>query len=128
MHLLSFPEFRVTVLGEFPELNDLFEGDDDLPFNQIGAFASFTQRAKGAGDWDIYERCIRIAHTLFTRASPELENALYVSFLEHLSFDGPRGPKAWSLLTLELQTAWRRITEQNEAALASRRRAKGRHS
>ncbi len=128
MGTLSFPDFRQAVLAEFPQLNTQFQGDDDLPFVQIGAFAGFTQRAKGAADWGTYERCVRIAHSLFTRASRELEDALYVSFLKHLYFEGPRGPKAWSLLTPELQAAWRRITAHNEAVLASRPRGKGRRS
>ena len=124
MELLSFSDFRSTVLAEFPQLRENFEGDDDLPYMQVGVFAKFTQSAKGRADWDTYERCVCLADRLLSRASSELENALYVSYLEHLDFDGPRGPKAWSLLTPELQAAWRRITKSIErlAALPRKKR------
>ena len=125
MELLSFPDFRAAVLSEFPQLTDDLEGDDDLPYIQVGVFATFTQAAKGRADWDTYERCVRIADPLLARASGDLENALYVAYLEHLDFDGPRGPKAWSLLSPELQRAWRRITKANEKLTALPRKKKG---
>ncbi|HYT69937.1 MAG TPA: hypothetical protein VEK78_01065 [Gemmatimonadales bacterium] len=126
MERLSFPAFRAAVLTEFPQLSDDFEGDDDLPYVQLGAFAKFTQAAKGRADWNTYERCVRITDRLFARASGDLENAFYVAYLEHLDFDGPRGPKAWSLLTPELQSAWRRITTSSEKRAALPRKKKGR--
>jgi hypothetical protein len=45
-----------------------------------------------------------------------------------LDFNGPRGPKAWSLLTSELQAAWRRITKSNERLAALPHKKKGRRS
>jgi hypothetical protein len=128
MELLSFPDFRTAVLAEFPQLRDEFKDDDELPYLQVGAFARFTQSAKGRADWDTYERCVGIAGRLFGRASRDLENALYVSYLEHLDFDGPRGPKAWSLLTPELQAAWRRIIKSNEKLMALPRKKRGQGS
>jgi hypothetical protein len=125
---LSFPDFRAAVLAEFPALRDEFEGDDELPYLQVGAFALFTQRAKGQGDWDTYRRCVNIIGRLLANASPELENALYVSYLEHLDFRGPRGPKAWSLLTPELQAAWSRITRYIEMITGSRQKRHRRRS
>jgi len=124
MEHLSFPDFRAAVLTEFPQLANDFEGDDDLPYVQLGVFAKFTQAAKGRADWDTYERCVRIADRLLARASGDLENALHIAYLEHLDFDGPRGPKAWSLLSPELQAAWRRITRANEKLAALPRKKK----
>jgi len=128
MELLSFPDFRTAVLAEFPQLHDAFEGDDERPHIQVAAFAAFTQAAKGRADWNTYERCVRIADRLFARAAGDLANALYVSYLEHLDFDGPRGPNAWSLLPSELQAAWRRITKSNERLMKLPRKKKGRAS
>ncbi len=127
MDLLSFPDFRAAVLAEFPQLSDEFQGDDDIPHVQLGVFARFTQAAKGRADWQTYERCVRIAGCLFARASGDLESALYVAYLEHLDFAGERGPKAWSLLTPELQAAWRRITRSNEKRAALPHKDKRRH-
>jgi hypothetical protein len=116
---LSFSDFRRAVLDEFPALHEAFAGDDELPYLQVGAFALFTQRAKGQADWDCYRRCVRLADRLLARAAPDLENALYVAYLEHLDFEGPRGSTAWRLLTPALQAAWQRIRNYNEA-IASR--------
>ena len=84
----------------------------------IGEFAILTQRAKGAGDWDTYRRCAALAERFFVAGDAELENALYVAYLEHLDFEGPRGPEAWRLLGATLQEAWRRITASNARAAA----------
>lgn len=89
---------RLT-LAEFPELREEFEEDSERLHMQMHAFTRLTQRAKGDGDWATYSRCIRLAHRLWERPDEKLLGALNVSFLEHLDFDGPRGPEAWSLLT-----------------------------
>jgi hypothetical protein len=68
-----------------------------------------------------------LADTLWRRPSHELLNMLNVSFLEHIDFDGPRGPTAWALLSPELQDGWRVMRAYNERVAqhgkpASRRR------
>jgi hypothetical protein len=73
----------------------------------MGAFAQRLQEAKGAADWEAYTRGIKLAHQLWQRPAAPLLNALNVSFLEHLDFDGPRGQHAWELLSPELQHGWR---------------------
>ena len=73
-----------------------------------------TQEAKGDGGWEKYDRCIRLADELFGRATSDLENALNVSYLEHLDFDGPRGPKAWERLTPRLKVGWKEMQQYLE--------------
>src|SRR5436190_149362 len=77
----------------------------------VGVFAEHTQRAKGQGDWPTYERCIKLADRMWANPDAALLNALNVSYLEYLDFDGPRGPKAWSLLTPPLQEGWKAIMQ-----------------
>jgi hypothetical protein len=120
MALLTLADFRLAVLNDFPRLKDVLEDDGDLPHLLVAAFTRLTQRAKDAGDWETYERSIRLVARLLPMASADLENALHVSLLEHLDFAGPHGPKAWSLLTPQLQAAWRRIKR-----LADRPQARG---
>jgi hypothetical protein len=99
-------EFPAAV---FPDLaQDLVEADGLLHL-EMGAFASFMQRAKGRADWELYRRGVRLADTLWSISDPALLNALGVSFLEHLDFNGPRGSAAWALLTPRLQVAWRSL-------------------
>lgn len=108
------------VVSEFPELADEFEEWPDLLHVQMGAFARLTQRALAEGDWETYDRCIRLADRLWESPNSGLENALNVSYLEHLQFDGPRGPDGWQRLTPRLQAAWNEMNAYLEN-LANRR-------
>ncbi|HEU4754509.1 MAG TPA: hypothetical protein VFU47_15480 [Armatimonadota bacterium] len=102
----SAEDFVRMALAEFPELREEFEEDSGLLHLQMAAFARLAQRAKGQGDWETYGRCVRLADQLWRRADPELLNALNVSFLEHLDFEGPRGTRAWEILTPALRKGW----------------------
>lgn len=113
-------------LAAFPDLAEEFEEWADLLHLQMGAFAQITQGAKGDGDWEKYDRCIRLADTLFGSATPDLENALNVSYLEHLDFDGPRGPAAWERLTPRLKVGWKEMQRYLEALAAKGRPRKWR--
>jgi hypothetical protein len=107
-------DFSRMALAEFPELAEEFEEWAELLHLKMGAFARITQGAKGDGDWEKYDRCIRLADKLFGSATPDLENALNVSYLEHLDFDGPCGPKAWERLTPQLKVAWNEMQQYLE--------------
>ena len=124
----SHEDFRRTVLDEFPELADELDDDSSSPHLDMGMFATFTQRAKGEGDWATYERCTGLVHRFFVNADKELKNAFYVAYLEHLDFTGARGPKAWRFFSPTLRAAWKRITEANTRAHALPRKQKRRGS
>jgi hypothetical protein len=100
-------------LGEFPHLRDEFEEFAGLPYVQMGTFARLVQEAKGRADWDMYARAASFAHRLWLDADSDLRNAINVSLLEHIDFEGPRGPHAWSLLSPQLQRAWRAMAAYN---------------
>jgi hypothetical protein len=106
------------LLREFPQLADDLDDFDDLPHMQLGVFATLAQRAKGAADWDTYERCVDLAHRFLAGGDTELRGALSVAYLEHIDFAGPRGARAWEALTPQLQAACKQITAANEARLA----------
>ena len=107
-------DFRRLALAEFPELHDAFELDAGLLHLQMHAFTRLAQAAKGRGDWETYARCMRLADELWRQPDHELLNALNVSFLEHLDFDGPRGPTAWEHLTPALRDGWQAMRAYNE--------------
>jgi hypothetical protein len=71
------------------------------------AFERRMGRAKAEEDWAAYGQGMRLAHELWRRPDDALLNALNVSFLEHLDFDGASGPEAWRYLSPELQDGWR---------------------
>ncbi len=107
-------DFLQAVLAEFPELHEEISDCEGLPYLEMGTFASFTQKAKGATAWDIYGRAVRLVANLLPSADKELRNEIYVSYLEHLDFEGPRGLTAWQLLPIHLQRAWHEIIEYDE--------------
>jgi hypothetical protein len=114
MSQITLNDFPARALAEFPELPEEFAGDEGLPYVQMGAFARLMQRAKGSGNWDTYRRAARFADELWGGADPGLRNALNVSLLEHIDFDGPRGSDAWSLLSPRLRRAWREMDAYNQ--------------
>lgn len=116
MAQLTGADFARMALAEFGDdaaLREDFADNEGLPHVRMGAFARLMQRAKGAADWATYDRAARLADELWRGADSELKNTLYVSLLEHLDFEGPRGPAAWTLLGPRLQAGWREITAYN---------------
>jgi hypothetical protein len=113
MAQFTLESFPAMVLREFPQLGEEFEEDIGLPYVQMGALARLIQTAKGAGDWSTYGRAALLADRLWGNADAGLRNALNVSLLEHIDFDGPRGAEAWSLLSVRLQRAWHAMAAYN---------------
>jgi hypothetical protein len=111
-------DFLRLACAEFPALVTDFAEDENTHYMQMHSFTRLAQEAKGRGDWDVYKRCMRIATTLWSRPDSELLNELNVAFLEHLDFDGPRGPEAWSHLSSELQHGWRAMKAANNRVAA----------
>ncbi|MGA2383053.1 MAG: hypothetical protein ABSG61_06415 [Gemmatimonadales bacterium] len=114
----SHLDFISAVLSEFPELRDDIEEYAGQPHLQVGEFAAFTQAAKGRGDLTTYERCLKLVDGMFTQADADLASALRVSYLEHLDFEGSRGPAAWRLLSPRLQAAWNQVAAENRRLMA----------
>jgi hypothetical protein len=107
----SHADFVHLALAEFPSLREEFEDDPALLHLQMHAFERLVSQAKGEGDWVTYGRAMQLAHELWRRPDAELLNALNVSFLEHLDFNGSTGAEAWRHLSPELQDGWRVMNE-----------------
>ena len=105
-------DFVERALAMFPELAADFASIAEYPTLHAGIFADRLQRAKGAADWDSYERGIRLIEELLPDADAELETSLRWRVMRALDFDGPRGPVAWEILGPELQHAWRSTRER----------------
>ena len=110
----SHTNFIQAVLSQFPDLGESIAFDDGLPYNEMGTFASFTQEAKNAENWEVYERAVQLVAKFLPLADEELRNEIHVSFLEHLDFEEPNGLKTWRLLPTNLQRAWHEIIEYDE--------------
>ena len=104
-------DFVSMTVGRFPELREYFEYNEGLHHVQMGDFARLTMEAKGAGNWEKYLACVQLADELWKRPDDYLLNAINVSYLEHLDFDGPKGKKAWDLLPPALRKAWQEMQD-----------------
>lgn len=114
-------DFVRLTLAAFPELREEFEEDPDLLHVQMHAFTRLAERARAARDWATYRRCMMLADRLWQHPDDAVLNALNVSFLEHLEFEGPDGAEAWKYLSSALQEGWRAMDAymKDLAALAA---------
>lgn len=104
-------QFIEQLVTEFPELLDDIKEDEGLLHMQMGSFARITQAAINAGDFETLRLQFMFADQFFHGATPDLQNAFYVSYLEHLDFRGPHGPHAQSLMSSELRQGWQEIMD-----------------
>jgi hypothetical protein len=105
----SHADFTRMLLAEFPELREEVAEEYGLLHLEMAVFSRHTQAAIDSGDWATLKRCVHLAHELWQRADPALNNALNVSYLEHLEFNPPNGQAAWTRLTRELQHGWKEM-------------------
>lgn len=96
---------------EFPELHEDIKEYEGLLHVQMGSFACITQAAIDAGGFEKLRRQFMFAERFLHDAASDLENAFYVSFLEHLDFRGPHGPRAQRFMSSALRKGWQDIME-----------------
>ncbi|MDD5138956.1 MAG: hypothetical protein PHY43_01695 [Verrucomicrobiales bacterium] len=96
---------------EFPELCEDIKEYEGLLHVQMGSFARITQAAIDAGEFETLRRQFMFADRFFRDAAPDLENAFYVSYLEHLDFRGSHGQRAQSFMSSALRKGWQDIME-----------------
>lgn len=89
-----------------------------MPHLEVGEFASFTQAAKGRGDWATFGRCLALVDRMYADPDSHLAGAIRLSYLEHLDFEGSRGPAAWQLMPPRLQAAWNQVAAENRRLMA----------
>ena len=102
-------DFYRMVVAQFPQLKAELDDDLDLLHIQMGAFARHTEVAIANADWSLLQRCFALAEELWRNPDPALLNALNVSYLEHLIFDGPNGKQAWTHMPFSLRRGWQEM-------------------
>ena len=123
-------DFVQRFLAAFPDVAEDLASVTDYPGLQASVFAQRLQRAKGAADWDSYERGVRLIEEMLPHADEQLESELTWNVMKGLDFDGPRGPVAWEFLSPELRHAWtatHRKLDALSALPAPTRRSSRRH-
>ena len=112
---LAQAKFVQLVLAEFPQLGEEFAQAEGLLHLQMGAFSRFAQATIEHNDLDALKRCYELLAEILKTAPFEVENAIYVSFLEHLDFESsPYGAKARHLLPPVLRKALDEVNEHWE--------------
>jgi hypothetical protein len=90
--------FMAALRTAFPELAP--ELDDEtwrgLLHIETGCFARYTQDAIDRQDQQEVARCTEFALVAWSQGSSEVQNALGVSFLEHLNFADGKKPRQWA--------------------------------
>ena len=78
---------------------------------EMGTFAIATQAAISAEDVATVREHFKFIDDVYRHATPEVKNAVHVSHLEHISFDGQDGERigAWEMLSPQLSTALRAL-------------------
>ena len=112
---LAQARFVQLVLTEFPQLREEFDEAEGLLHLEMATFSRFAQRAIERNDLDTLKGCYRLLAGIMKTAPPEVENAIYVSFLEHLDFErSAYGAEARHLLPPVLMKALAEVNEQWE--------------
>ena len=72
----------------FPEsLGEMFDLEDELLHVDMGNFARTTNSAISNSNWTLVRKHFEFVSNLFEQANFELENAIYVSYLENVLLD-----------------------------------------
>lgn len=112
---LAQAKFVQLVLAEFPQLNEEFAGAEGLLHLEMATFSRFAQNAIEHNDLDTLKRCYELLAGVMKTAPSEVEDAIHVSFLEHLDFErSPYGAEARRLLPPVLMKALDEVNEQWE--------------
>jgi hypothetical protein len=99
-------KFLELLLAEFPDLRDECEGYEGLVHLQMMEFALFTARECKLGNLETVAKCLRLAHRLLQFGDSEINNAVYVSYLEYLPRKGDGRDQIRMAMTSDLRQAW----------------------
>ena len=112
---LAQAKFVQLVLAAFPQLHEEFAEAEGLLHLEMGTFSRFAQKAIDHNDLDTLKRCYGLLAGIMETAPSEVDNAIHVSFLEHLNFErSPNGVEARRLLPPVLMKALDEVNEQWE--------------
>ena len=101
--------------SRFPDLADDLhdEINDGLLHLQIGAFSHYAQSMIDESNRDQWIKITSVFITIYSDCSSAVNNALNVSFLEHLNFKNGKSDRQWAYL--EMPDKMRIAFEEMEA-------------
>ncbi len=113
--MISGVEALARIEIEYPQISEEIQGDEGLLHIQIGTFSHLVQNFIDDNDAQAFEDACNLFVELFQEAAPELENALNVSFLEHLNFIDGKKVRNWAykVMPTSMKKAWDEMDEYN---------------
>ncbi len=105
------------IVARFPHLlKDLHDDTcEGLLHVQMGFFSQWAQTSIDAGDKQAWKQITEVFMELWHGCTPDVKNALNVSFLEHLNFDDDEERRSWAYTAMpqEMRKAWHEMEEYN---------------
>jgi len=115
MNMISGIEAIARIEAEYPQISEEIQEDEGLLHIQIGTFSRLVQAFIDNKDTQAFDGACNLFVELFQKAAPELENALNVSFLEHLNFIDGNKLRSWAYNAMpeNMKEAWNEMDEYN---------------
>jgi hypothetical protein len=109
--VLTAPMVAEALIAEFPELRDdpFYALSEGLLHLQVATLSHHTEAAIESGDLAAVRRHFAFVDRMLADADEDVDNAIHVSYLEHLLLDGEHGAAAEALLTARLREGWRMV-------------------
>lgn len=104
-------KFGDLLLAEFPELRERVAEYEGLDHLKMMEFALFSKEACERGEWTTVEKCLLLADKLLRDGDPNINNAVYVSYLEALPRKGELHDRLRKTMTTDLRKGWDRILD-----------------
>ena len=113
--MISGKDALNEILIVFPQLSEEINEDEGLLHLQIGSFSHLAQSFIDSGNAGEFSKVCSLFLKVFPRSEPPLENALNVSFLEHLDFIDGKCNRSWAYKEMphEMRKAWDEMEEYN---------------
>ncbi|GAB3723903.1 hypothetical protein GCM10027594_04920 [Hymenobacter agri] len=112
---LSREAFLQSLAESFPEIAEEVLDEDyaGLIHLQVGAMARYGNRLIQTGRFDELQKLFDFFHHTVTKVDSNTENALYVSFLEHIDMAGEseKAKQARSILPAGYLSTWQALWE-----------------
>jgi hypothetical protein len=89
-------EFIAAARLEFPELSSVLDDDVGLVHLQVASLRRHTQAAIDGGDRARVETHFEFLRQAWLNGDWEVQNALGVSYLEHLNFQDGKRHRSWA--------------------------------
>ncbi len=95
---MSPHDYMNELRQRFPTLAPTLDQEDwrGLLHIETGRFAAFCQEAIDAGDRELVQKCYSFACHAAMEGTNEVQNAIGVSFVEHLNFQDGKVARRWA--------------------------------